>query len=128
MVSSQSRNSAPNIGRSQGIVKTIWQSRRARPPRGTGRSDDPRFIDTADRGWIPSAENRRGVPLQPLVSSPAARESLRQMLASSELRGVSLMKSIEDAGRRHDVEPFALCLELFSRAARSEPDARITFE
>ena len=66
--------------------------------------------------------------MQPLASCRAIGESLRQILASSELRGVSLMKSIEEAGRRHDVEPFGVCLALFSRAARSEPDARITFE
>jgi len=66
--------------------------------------------------------------LQPLASSRAVRESLRQILASSGPRGISLVKLIEDAGRRHDVEPFGLCLALFSRAARSEPDARITFE
>lgn len=66
--------------------------------------------------------------MQPLASSRAVRESLRQILASSELRGVSLVKLIEDVGRRHEVEPFGVCLALFSRAARSEPDARITFE
>ena len=66
--------------------------------------------------------------MQPLASSRAVRELFRQILASSELRGVSLMKSIEDAGRRQGVEPFGACLALFSRNARSEPDARITFE
>jgi hypothetical protein len=66
--------------------------------------------------------------LQPLASSRAVRELFRQILASSELRGLSLMKSIEDAGRRQGVEPFGACLALFSHGARSEPDARITFE
>jgi hypothetical protein len=66
--------------------------------------------------------------LQPLASSRAVRESLRQILASSELRGASLMKSVEDAGCRHGVEPFGVCLTLFSGVTRREPDARITFE
>jgi hypothetical protein len=66
--------------------------------------------------------------LQPLASSRAVREVFRQILASSELRGAALMRSIEDAGRRQGVEPFGASLALFSRAARSEPDSRITFE
>ena len=66
--------------------------------------------------------------MQPLASGRAVREMFRQILASSELRGVSLMTSIEDAGRRQGVEPFGACLSLFSRNARSEPEARITFE
>jgi hypothetical protein len=66
--------------------------------------------------------------LQPLASSRAVRELFRQILASSELRGISLMKAIEDAGRRQGIDPFGACLELFSRGGRSEPEARITFE
>ena len=66
--------------------------------------------------------------MQPLASSRAVREMFRQILASSELRGVTLMKSIEDVGRRQGIEPFGACLAFFSRSARSEPDARITFE
>src|SRR5258705_10259691 len=128
MVSSQSKNSPSNIGPSQGIVKTIWQSRRGPTVEPAAEVDAGGFVDTTDRGSIPSAEHRREVPLQPLASSRAVPELFRQILASSELRGAPLVKAIEDAGRHLGIDPFGACLGLFSRVERTEPDARITFE
>ena len=66
--------------------------------------------------------------MRPLALPRALRSTLRDVLASPDLRGPALFAAIEAAGAGAGVEPFRACVAFFADAAPDEAEARHRIE